>query len=158
MSVTCLSNCTERTNAYAKTASVTLSCVYAYRSFGVDADRGTAELHTKLALAAVLGDLATALVLDRLKKRAGALSDDDRYVVTRGLLANNLFKCLEVKGIADRDVLDTERVAEFDEIYLTGSFTANRLTSGGVFLMSRHSRDRVIENDNGVCALVVDDV
>ena len=85
-------------------------------ALGVTADGGTSELHANAALTAGVAHLASSRILHTLEKRAGTLCDDDRDVVSRTLLAYDLLKPLNVKGIRHRDVLDAESRTELDEI------------------------------------------
>ena len=81
------------------------------------------------------------LVFDGFEQSARALCDDNGYVITSSFFSNDLFKRLNIEGIADGNVLDAERVAKLDEVDLTGCFASDSFACGGVILVTGHTGD-----------------
>ena len=122
-------------------------------------DGGAAQLHALLAAAAIgLGDREGCLGLDRFEQDAGTAGNDDAGALGGKLLGQHTLAGGEIVGIDHAHAVNAHRMAECLQVYLCGGVAVDVVARGGVLLMSRHTRDGVVQDDDGGIGSIVSDV
>ena len=112
-------------------------------------DGGTAQLHALLAGAAGVGiHLDGGLCLHGLEQDAGAAGNNDAGALGSQLLGDGLLTGGQIVGIHHRDAVNAHGAAEGLQIHLGGGVAVDVVARGGVLLVTRHTRDGVVQDDD----------
>src|SRR5690606_41348027 len=107
---------------------------------------------------AVFVDFLRSFITYLLQQRARPLGDYYGWLVSLDLFPDYFFKILQVEGIGYPHPFYPNCLCQQFKVDLFRRFALDGEASGGIMLVSRHTRDRVIQDYHGGTALVVNNV